>query len=96
MRLTRREFIKASFATAVMLAAGCATQATTPVTSAMAVRKAKSARPGQGRMGGERPARAARSGARSRSSSQDGRAVRVRGNPLSQDQPRLLSVRAVT
>ena len=28
MRLTRREFIQASFATAAMLAAGCATQAT--------------------------------------------------------------------
>ncbi|MCK7494718.1 MAG: hypothetical protein MZW92_28955 [Comamonadaceae bacterium] len=27
---------------------------------------------------------------------QDGRAVRVRGNPLSQDQPRLLSARAAT
>ena len=48
MRLTRRQFIQASFATAAMLAAGCATQATTPVTSAMAVRKAKTAGPAKG------------------------------------------------
>src|SRR5512145_1929636 len=45
MKLTRREFIKASAATAAMLAAGCATQ---PQTSAMAVRKAKAAGPARG------------------------------------------------
>ena len=46
MKLTRRDFIKASIATAGLLAAGCAT--VEPVTSAMVVRKAKAAGPAKG------------------------------------------------
>jgi anaerobic selenocysteine-containing dehydrogenase len=82
MRLTRRQFIQASFATAAMLAAGCATQATSPVTSAMAVRKAKSAGPAKGDW-----VASTCQGCTQWCAIQifvaEGRAVRVRGNPLS-------------
>ena len=82
MRLTRRQFIQASFATAAMLAAGCATQATTPVTSAMAVRKAKTTGPAKGDW-----VASTCQGCTQWCAIQifvaDGRAVRVRGNPLS-------------
>ena len=48
MRLTRRDFIKTSVATTGLLLAGCATQPAAPVTSAMALRKAKPAGPANG------------------------------------------------
>lgn len=67
MKLTRREFIKASVAFASAMAAGCATTGDEiPVTSAMALRKAKAAGPAKGEWWPP-PARAARNGARSRS-----------------------------
>ncbi len=80
MKLTRREFIQAGAATAVLLAAGCAT--TQPVTSAMQVRKARPA----GAPKGEWVASTCQ-GCTQWCAVQifleDGRAVRVRGNPLS-------------
>ncbi len=80
MRLTRREFIKASAATAALLAAGCAT--TQPQTSAMALRAAKPA----GAPMGEWVASTCQ-GCTQWCAIQifveGGRAVRVRGNPLS-------------
>jgi anaerobic selenocysteine-containing dehydrogenase len=82
MKLTRREFIKASVATAGLLAAGCATEETTPVTSAMALRKAKPAGPAKGEW-----VATACQGCTQWCAIQifveDGRAVSVRGNPLS-------------
>jgi anaerobic selenocysteine-containing dehydrogenase len=82
MKLTRREFIKASVATASLLAAGCATEETTPVTSAMALRKAKPAGPAKGEW-----VATACQGCTQWCAIQifveDGRAVSVRGNPLS-------------
>ena len=82
MKLTRRTFIQASAATAGLLLAGCATQPETPVTSAMAVRKAKAAGPAKG----EWVATACQGCTQWCAIQiyvQEGRAVRVRGNPNS-------------
>ena len=79
MRLTRREFIKASAATTAMLAAGCATQ---PETSAMAVREAKSAGPAKGDWVAS-TCQGCTQWCAIQIFVQEGRAVRVRGNPLS-------------
>jgi len=80
MKLTRREFIKASAATAAMLAAGCAT--TEPTTSAMAVRKAKPAGPAKGEWIAS-TCQGCTQWCAIQIFVQEGRAVRVRGNPLS-------------
>ena len=82
MKLTRRDFIKASVATTGLLVAGCATQGETPVTSARALRKARPAGPAKG----EWVATACQGCTQWCAIQifvQDGRAVRVRGNPLS-------------
>ncbi|OGA55695.1 MAG: dehydrogenase [Betaproteobacteria bacterium RIFCSPLOWO2_12_FULL_67_28] len=82
MKLTRREFLQASAATTGWLIAGCATQPQTPVTSAMALRKAKPAGPAKG----EWVATACQGCTQWCAIQifvQEGRAVRVRGNPLS-------------
>ena len=83
MKLTRRDFIKASVATTGLYASGCATQpATQPATNAMAVRAAKSASPAKG----EWVATACQGCTQWCAIQiyvQNGRAVRVRGNPLS-------------
>jgi anaerobic selenocysteine-containing dehydrogenase len=80
MKLTRREFIKASAATAAMLAAGCAT--TEPTTSAMAVRRAKPAGPAKGDWVAS-TCQGCTQWCAIQIFVQEGRAVRVRGNPLS-------------
>ncbi len=82
MRLTRRAFIQASCATAAMLAAGCATQATGPVTNAMAVRKARPAGPAKGDWVAS-TCQGCTQWCAIQIFVQEGRAVRVRGNPLS-------------
>ena len=82
MRLTRRAFIQASCATAAMIVAGCATQATTPVTSAMAVRKAKTAGPAKGDWIAS-TCQGCTQWCAIQIFVEEGRAVRVRGNPLS-------------
>ena len=82
MRLTRREFIQATCATAAMLVSGCATQATTPVTSAMAVRKAKPAGPAKGDWVAS-TCQGCTQWCAIQIFVEEGRAVRVRGNPLS-------------
>jgi anaerobic selenocysteine-containing dehydrogenase len=80
MKLTRREFIKASAATTAMLAAGCAT--TEPTTSAMALRKAKAAGPAKGDWIAS-TCQGCTQWCAIQIFVQEGRAVRVRGNPLS-------------
>ena len=80
MRLTRRTFIQASAATASLLAAGCAT--TEPVSAAMAPRKAKEAGPAQGEWVAS-TCQGCTQWCAIQIFVQDGRAVRVRGNPLS-------------
>ncbi|MEK7874865.1 MAG: molybdopterin-dependent oxidoreductase, partial [Pseudomonadota bacterium] len=82
MKLTRRAFIQASVATAGLLAAGCATQQATPVTSAMALRKAKPAGPAKGEWVST-ACQGCTQWCAIQIFVQDGRAVRVRGNPLS-------------
>ena len=80
MKLTRREFLKVSVVTTGMLATGCATLR--PVTSAMEVRSARPAGPAQG----EWIATACQGCTQWCAIQifvQNGRAVRVRGNPLS-------------
>lgn len=83
MKLTRRNFIKASVATTSLYASGCATeQASQPATSAMTVMDAKAAGPAKG----EWVATACQGCTQWCAIQifvQDGRAVRVRGNPLS-------------
>jgi anaerobic selenocysteine-containing dehydrogenase len=79
MRLTRREFIQASAATAAFLAAGCATQ---PPTSAMAVRRAKPASAPKGAWVAS-TCQGCTQWCAVQIFVEDGRAVRVRGNPLS-------------
>jgi anaerobic selenocysteine-containing dehydrogenase len=79
MRLTRREFIKASAATAGLLVTGCATQ---PATSAMEVRAAQPARAPQGQWVAS-TCQGCTQWCAIQLFVQDGRAVRVRGNPLS-------------
>ena len=82
MRLTRRAFIQASCATAAMLVAGCATQGATPVTSAMAVRKARPAGPAKGDWVAS-TCQGCTQWCAIQIFVEEGRAVRVRGNPLS-------------
>jgi anaerobic selenocysteine-containing dehydrogenase len=81
MRLNRREFIKASAASTGVLAVGCATT-DVPVTSAMALRKARAAAPAKGEW-----VSTACQGCTQWCAIQifveEGRAVRVRGNPAS-------------
>ena len=79
MKLTRREFLKVSAVTAGMLAAGCAVQ---PVTSAMEVRKARQAGPARGEWVST-ACQGCTQWCAIQVFVQDGRAVRVQGNPLS-------------
>jgi anaerobic selenocysteine-containing dehydrogenase len=80
MRLTRRTFIQASAATAGLLAAGCAT--TEPLSAAMAPRKAKVAGPAKGEWVAS-TCQGCTQWCAIQILVQEGRAVRVRGNPLS-------------
>jgi anaerobic selenocysteine-containing dehydrogenase len=80
MRLTRRTFIQASATTAGLLAAGCAT--TEPLSAAMAPRKAKDAGPAKGEWVAS-TCQGCTQWCAIQILVQDGRAVRVRGNPLS-------------
>ncbi len=82
MRLTRREFIQASVASAAMLSAGCATQTAAPVTSAMALRPAKAAGPAKGDWVAS-TCQGCTQWCAIQIFVEEGRAVRVRGNPLS-------------
>ena len=82
MRLTRRAFIQATCATAAMLVAGCATQASAPVTSAMNVRKARAAGPAKGDWVAS-TCQGCTQWCAIQIFVEEGRAVRVRGNPLS-------------
>jgi anaerobic selenocysteine-containing dehydrogenase len=81
MRLTRRNFIKASAATAGLLLAGCAT--TGPVTSAMTVRAPKAAGPAPGEWIASTCQGCTQWCAIEIFVEPTGRAVRVRGNQLS-------------
>jgi anaerobic selenocysteine-containing dehydrogenase len=81
MRLTRRSFIQASAATAGLLAGGCATMEP-PVSAAMAPRKAKEAAPSEGEWVAS-TCQGCTQWCAIQIFVQDGRAVRVRGNPLS-------------
>jgi len=80
MRLTRRTFIQASATTAGLLAAGCAT--TEPLSAAMAPRKAKDAGPAKGEWVAS-TCQGCTQWCAIQILVQEGRAVRVRGNPLS-------------
>ena len=80
MRLTRRDFIKGSVATAGLLVAGCATQQ--PTTNAMAIRKAKPAGPAMGEWVST-ACQGCTQWCAIQIFAENGRAVRVRGNPLS-------------
>jgi anaerobic selenocysteine-containing dehydrogenase len=82
MRLTRREFIQASVASAAMLSGGCATQSAAPVTSAMALRPAKAAGPAKGDWVST-TCQGCTQWCAIQIFVEEGRAVRVRGNPLS-------------
>ena len=82
MKLTRRAFIQASCATVAMLVSGCATQGATPVTSAMAVRKARPAGPAAGDWVAS-TCQGCTQWCAIQIFVEEGRAVRVRGNPLS-------------
>jgi len=83
MRLTRRTFIMASGAAAGWLATGCATApASAPVTSAFVPRKAKASAPAQGDWVGS-TCQGCTQWCAIQIFVQDGRAVRVRGNPIS-------------
>jgi anaerobic selenocysteine-containing dehydrogenase len=82
MKLTRRAFIQASVATAGLILTGCATQPATPVTSAMALRKAKPAGPAKGEWLAS-TCQGCTQWCAIQIFVQEGRAVRVRGNPIS-------------
>lgn len=83
MKLTRREFIKASVAFASAMAAGCATTGEEmPVTSAMALRTAKAAGPAKGEWVST-ACQGCTQWCAIQVYVQDGRATRVRGNPNS-------------
>jgi len=83
MKLTRREFIRASAAIAGALAAGCATtQEEIPITSAMALRRAKAAGPAKGEWVAS-TCQGCTQWCAIEIFVQNGRATRVRGNPLS-------------
>jgi anaerobic selenocysteine-containing dehydrogenase len=81
MKLTRRAFIQASAATSGLMAAGCATQP--PISSAMAPRKMKGGAPAKGEWVAS-TCQGCTQWCAIQIFVQDGRAVRVRGNPLSQ------------
>jgi anaerobic selenocysteine-containing dehydrogenase len=83
MKLTRREFLRASAAVVGALAAGCATTGDEiPVTSAMALRKAKPAGPATGEWVST-ACQGCTQWCAVQVYVQDGRATRVRGNPNS-------------
>ena len=83
MKLTRREFLRASAAFAGALAAGCAvTGDGVPVTSAMAPRKARPGGPAKGEWVAS-TCQGCTQWCAIQIFVQDGRATRVRGNPLS-------------
>jgi len=83
MKLTRRTFIMASGAGAGWLATGCATTASNaPVTQAFTPRKAKASAPGQGNWVGS-TCQGCTQWCAIQIYVQGGRAVKVRGNPLS-------------
>jgi anaerobic selenocysteine-containing dehydrogenase len=82
MRLTRRTFIQASAATSGLLAAGCATQP--PVSAAMAPRKMKGGAPAKGDWVASTCQGCTQWCAIQIFVEEQGRAVRVRGNPLSE------------
>lgn len=79
MKLTRRTFIQASTASAGLALSGCATQ---PLTSAMAVRKAKPSGPAKGEWVST-TCQGCTQWCAIQLFSQDGRITRARGNPLS-------------
>jgi len=80
MKLTRREFIKASAATSGALISGM--PLAKPVTGALVVRDAQAARPGEGEWIST-ACQGCTQWCAIQIFAQDGRAVRVRGNPLS-------------
>jgi anaerobic selenocysteine-containing dehydrogenase len=80
MRLTRRAFIQASAATSVLLSAGCATQP--PVSAAMAPRKMKGGAPAKGDWVAS-TCQGCTQWCAIEIFVEEGRAVRVRGNPSS-------------
>ena len=85
MRLTRRDFIQASAATSGLWLVGCATtqpQVSFPITSAMQVRPGKAAEAPQGDWVAS-TCQGCTQWCSIQIFVQDGRAVRVRGNPLS-------------
>lgn len=82
MKLTRRSFIQYSAGTACLLAAGCSTTAQRPVSAAMIPRKANGGSPPQGQWVGS-VCQGCTQWCAIQIFVQDGRAVRVRGNPLS-------------
>jgi len=82
MKLTRRIFIMASGATATWLATGCAT-APAPVTSAFVPRAARPSGPAQGGNWVASTCQGCTQWCAIQIFVQDGRAIRVRGNPLS-------------
>jgi len=82
MKLTRRAFLKASASTAGLISAGCATQPEAPETSAMARRKPKAAAPAKGEWVAS-TCQGCTQWCAIQVFVEGGRAVRVRGNPLS-------------
>ena len=91
MKLTRREFLKVSVVTAgSVLVVGCVTQ---PVTSAMEVRKARRAGPAKGEWVST-ACQGCTQWCAIQIFAEDGRAVRVRGNPLSKTNHGFTCVRA--
>ncbi|HPE01333.1 MAG TPA: molybdopterin-dependent oxidoreductase [Burkholderiaceae bacterium] len=80
MRLTRRAFIQTSAATAALLGAGCAT--TEPLSAAMAPRQPKAAGPAKGEWIAS-TCQGCTQWCAIQVFAENGRAVRVRGNPLS-------------
>jgi anaerobic selenocysteine-containing dehydrogenase len=82
MRLTRRAFIQASAATGTLLATGCATQP--PVSAAMAPRQIKGGAPAKGEWVASTCQGCTQWCAIQIFVEEQGRAVRVRGNPASQ------------
>ncbi len=82
MKLTRRAFLQASAVTAGWLVSGCAALPEAPVTNAMAVRKAKPAGPAKGEWVAS-TCQGCTQWCAIQILVQEGRAVKVRGNPLS-------------
>ena len=90
MKLTRREFLKVSVVTAGMVVSGCAMQ---PVTSAMQVRNARTAGPAKGEWVST-ACQGCTQWCAIQIFVQNGRAVTVRGNPLSKTNHGVTCVRA--